>query len=87
MFRLRRIDAETGSDYYGSLSHYLKSCRNAVQASGDLFIHRLTLIYRLNKIKEMTSLKWDTPEDYFKLLLSVYILENGTDDAPDTNKT
>ena len=87
LVRLRRIDAETGSDYYGSLSHYLKSCRNAVQASGELFIHRLTLIYRLNKIKDMTSLKWDTPEDYFKLLLSVYILENDPGGAPDTNKT
>jgi|GEM_PF-6362764 len=76
LVRLKQIDAETGTNYYKSLSLYLKNCRNAVQTAEALFIHRLTLIYRLNRIKEITALKWDAPEDYFGLLLSVYILEN-----------
>lgn len=74
--RLKQIDAETGTAYYESLSLYLKNCRNAVQTAEALFIHRLTLIYRLNRIKELTELKWDTPEEYFGLLLSINILEN-----------
>ncbi|MCL1896039.1 MAG: helix-turn-helix domain-containing protein [Clostridiales bacterium] len=74
--RLKRIDAETGANYFESLSLYLKNCRNAVQTADALFIHRLTLIYRLNRIKELTSLRWDTPEDYFSLLLSINILEH-----------
>jgi len=76
LIRLKRIDAETGTWYFKSLSLYLKNCRNAVQTAEALFIHRLTLIYRLNRIKEITALKWDTQEDYFELLLSVNILEN-----------
>jgi DNA-binding PucR family transcriptional regulator len=76
LVKLKQIDAGTGTSYYESLSLYLKNCRNAVQTAEAMFIHRLTLIYRLNKIKELTSLRWDTPEDYFALLLSVNILEN-----------
>ena len=76
LLRLKHIDAETGTNYFISLSLYLKNCRNAVQTAEALSIHRLTLIYRLNRIKEITALKWDAPEDYFLLLLSVNILEN-----------
>ena len=42
-----------------SLSLYLKNRMNAVQTANEMFIHRLTLIYRLNKIKEITGLRWE----------------------------
>ena len=75
LFNLKKIDAETGSSYYKSLSLYLKSCKNAAYTSNEMFIHRLTLKYRLNKIKEITNLRWDTPEEYFQLLFYVYLAE------------
>lgn len=80
--RLKRIDAESGTDYYLSLKLYLRNSRNAVCTAKEMFIHRLTLAYRLNRIKEITSLRWDTPEDCFELLLSFFLLEiNGDETA------
>lgn len=76
LLKLKQQDKDTGTNYYESLSLYLKNCRNAVQTAETLFIHRLTLVYRLNRIKELTPLRWDTPEEYFALLLSINILEN-----------
>jgi len=75
LLRLRQIDAETGSDYFLTLRSYLRNCRHTTCASDELFIHRLTMNYRLNKIKETTALKWEGPEDYFELLLSFFLLE------------
>ena len=53
---LYRYDKENGSDYLHTLKSYIDSHLNAVKAAGELYIHRATMIYRLDRIKESQDL-------------------------------
>ena len=72
---LRQKDRETGSDYYHTLKTWLEHGQNTVQTARDLFIHRGTLIYRLEKITEMTGIDLNSWEEQMYLLLSFQLLE------------
>lgn len=73
---LRQRDRETGSDYCHTLKTWLEHGQNTVQTAKDLFIHRGTLIYRLDKITEMTGLDLNSWQTQLYLLLSFQLLEN-----------
>lgn len=72
---LRQKDRETGSDYYHTLKAWLEHGQNTVQTAKDLFIHRGTLIYRLDKIREMTGIDLDAWQEQMYLLFSYQLLE------------
>lgn len=62
---LKEADAKHHTDYYHTLKLYIRNHLNAVQTAKQLFIHRSTFLYRMEKIKELTSLDL---EDYDTLL-------------------
>lgn len=72
---LERIDREKGSDYYNTLREYIKCNCHSVLTAKNLFLHRGTLTYRLNKITEMTHLNLNDPDTIFFLDLSFRILD------------
>ncbi|MCC8162191.1 MAG: helix-turn-helix domain-containing protein [Lachnospiraceae bacterium] len=49
--------------------------RNATQTARDLFIHRSTLLYRLERIQKLTEVNLDDPKERLVLRVSYYILE------------
>ena len=49
--------------YSKTLICFVKNDFNMVHAADKLFIHRGTLIYRLNKIRELTKVSWDGWKD------------------------
>lgn len=72
---LKEHDDQTGSGYMETLRLYLDNHCNVVQTARELSIHRSTLLYRLEKIKEILSFSLDDPEHLLYLRLSFYLIE------------
>lgn len=72
---LKEHDDSTGSGYMETLRLYLDNHCNVVQTARELSIHRSTLLYRLEKIKEILSFSLDDPEHLLYLRLSFYFIE------------
>lgn len=53
---LKEYDVRHGTDLYETLYTFLKCNQNATEAARDLFIHRSSLIYRLDRIAELTGI-------------------------------
>lgn len=72
---LKEHDEKTGSGYMQTLRLYLDNHCNVVQTARELSIHRSTLLYRLEKIKEILAFSLDDPEHLLYLRLSFYFIE------------
>lgn len=75
--KLKEYDLENKTDLYNTLRVYLKLEKNVLQTSKELFIHRSTLAYRLDKIQKIMNLDLNDSKERLKLLISFYI-ENGS---------
>lgn len=72
---LLRYDEETGSELVKTLSRYLE-CGGSYQPTADaLFIHRSTLKYRLQRIREIAGLDLNDPDTRFNLQLATRALD------------
>ena len=71
--------AKTLEMYYG--------CKfNAAEAAKNLFIHRTTMFYRLNKIQEIADIDHDNPEVRLHLMLSFALLREEQNRNQETNR-
>lgn len=75
LLSLIHYDNLNSTEYFMTLKTYLGANRNAVQTSKDLYIHRNTINYRLNKIKEISSIDLDDMEEIFMINLSIKLLD------------
>ncbi len=75
VLRLRAHDLEHGSAYIETLRTYLDTNQNAVRSSKELFIHRSTFLYRIEKIREILDSTLDDPEENLYIALSIRLLE------------
>lgn len=74
IFTLKKYDDEhPGMECIKTLAEYLKANGHVVHTADKLFIHRTTVMYRLNKIKEMTNLDLNDWYVRFDLLLSLQL--------------
>ena len=72
---LSKYDHAKNMDLFETLRFYVLHSLNAKETASALFLHRNTLNYRLNKIRELTSLDFEDPEVLFQLSYSVRILD------------
>lgn len=72
---LERYDRENQAELRRTLSVYLAQERNQIQASEALHIHPNTMRYRLGRIRELTGLTMDDPEELKYLRLSDWLEE------------
>lgn len=72
---LMRYDKENNTMLYETLDVYLKNERNAVRTAKELFIHRSTLFYRLDRIKKLVNLDLDDPNIRLYLEISYQMLQ------------
>lgn len=72
---LRKMDKENGTEYMKTLRTYLDQQQNAVRTAKELYIHRSTFLYRLEKIKEILESDLDDTEELLYLNLSFRLLE------------
>lgn len=70
---LKEYDTSNGSDYLNTLKTYMTSMFNNMKTSKMLNIHRNTLLYRLNRIVQITNIDLDDPDTCTHLLLSFYL--------------
>lgn len=74
VLQLMHEDQENGTCYLDTLATYLTCEKNIGKIAEQLFIHRNTLMYRLEKIRALTGIDYDDTEEMEHVLLSIRIL-------------
>lgn len=69
---LREYDENNESELLDTLYVYLRSSCNMARAARELNLHRNSLLYRLNQIKELTGISFENEDEKEHLLLSFY---------------
>lgn len=67
---LNAYDLKKNSTLLNTLKCFLSNDMNAKKTADELFLHRNTLKYRLDKIQDLTGINFDDPETKFQLELS-----------------
>ncbi|MDR1028503.1 MAG: helix-turn-helix domain-containing protein [Clostridiales Family XIII bacterium] len=75
LLKLKAHDAKHRTDLYRTLYVFLKNNLRSVNTAKELFIHRSTFLYRLDRIREITGLCLDDNVDMWYLLFSFKLLE------------
>ena len=75
LYALQKYDREKGTDLFQTLECYLKNDCNASRASESLFIHRSSLMKRLDKIQSLTGINTRKEKERLYVNLSLQILE------------
>ncbi len=75
LLELKKLDEAHNSEYMLTLRTYLEQNLNATQTANEMFIHRSTFLYRLEKIKAVLQSGLEDPDEIFYLNLSLRLLE------------
>ncbi|MCD8014589.1 MAG: helix-turn-helix domain-containing protein [Lachnospiraceae bacterium] len=75
LLKLREHDRENHTEYMATLKTWIDRQMNATQAAKELYIHRSTFLYRMERIKEILHSDLENPEEVFYLELSYRLLE------------
>jgi len=73
--KIRQYDLENHSNLLNTLREYLRYLDDPKKAAEQLFIHRNTLQYRINKIKELACIDLIDGDERLKLQLSLELLD------------
>ena len=71
---LHESDQNNGTDYIRTLHAYLVCSGNSREAAAMIYVHRNTLLYRMDKIKEMISMDLSDNPSKSILLISISLL-------------
>ena len=74
-------DRERRSDLVRTLKTYFAAGANASEAADRLFLHRNSLLYRLERIQKLTGLDLKEPRARLALQLGLLAMEKGDRDA------
>ena len=74
LLRLLEHDRQNDADLMNTLFEYLENAENMQKTAAALYIHKNTLAYRLNRIREIMNNDFTGSWDKFLLLLSYRIL-------------
>ncbi len=72
---LKKYDDKNKTDLYHTVKVYLELERNILQTANELYIHRSTLFYRLDRIRKIAGIDFEDSRERLILRLSFYILE------------
>ena len=75
LLKLKYVDEENGTEYMRTLRLYLDNHLNAVQTARDLFVHRSTFLYRLDRIRSVLGTDLTDPEEILYLMLSFRLMD------------
>ncbi|WP_010261760.1 PucR family transcriptional regulator [Treponema primitia] len=77
LIALKEYDRKHKTELYLTLSKYLQNHLSHTQTAIELAIHRSTLIYRLERIRSISSLNIEDSNNQWYLLLSFKLLDQG----------
>jgi len=75
LIKLEEYDGRYNNGLMSTLKQYLLCARNMTKIAAVLNIHRNTLLYRLNRIKEITNLDLENGDEFIKMMLHIKIKE------------
>lgn len=75
LLALVREDEATGSEYVKTLQCFLDCNQNATHTAQRLFMHRTSLLRRLERMARISGIDFNDPEEVFYLALSLRLLE------------
>lgn len=73
---LKVYDSENDTQLYQTLQVFLDNERHATKTAKDLFIHRSTLFYRLDRILEILNLDLENQKNRLYLQMCLHLLED-----------
>ncbi len=71
---LHRFDLENQCNYVNALETYIKNRFNVTKTAAAIHVHRNTLLYQLDKIRELLSLDMDDYENMLKLQMGLHAM-------------
>lgn len=71
---LKEYDKDKNNELIDTLEMYLTCNLNAVKTAEELFVHYKTVLYRLNRIKEITNLDIDNRSNMLEIEVGLKIL-------------
>lgn len=72
--KLLNYDKRFNTDFYSTLCVYLENCCNVKKTADQLFLHRNTMMYRVNRISEISGIDFNNYNDLFDCMISIKIL-------------
>jgi len=75
VLKLKEYDKSNNSNLFDTLFVYLKNNQNIQKSAKELFIHRNTVRYKINKIIELTKINLLDHEETFHILLSYKLMD------------
>lgn len=75
LLKLREYDKDKNNELIDTLERYLESNLNAVRTSEKLFVHYKTVLYRLSRIREITSLNLEDRDKMLEIEMGIKILK------------
>ncbi|WP_415537861.1 helix-turn-helix domain-containing protein [Dehalobacter sp. 4CP] len=72
---MAKEERDNGTPFLETLKYYLYYTHSPNDAAKTLCVHRNTLFYRINKIKQLTGVTLDNADERFQLYLSILLLE------------
>ena len=70
---LQKSDQQQHTDFVHTMNVYFQSKRNLSQTAKKLFIHRNTLLQRLEKIEQLVLLDFDKEVDLLALEVALFV--------------
>ena len=74
LLKLMDYDKEHGTELMETLFEYLQTAGNTTRAASMLYLHKNTMLYRLNRIRSILGTDLTSGEDNFLLSFSYRIL-------------
>jgi len=74
LFSLIEYDRENNTDYAYTLYAYLNNEKKLTKTANHIHLHRSSVEYRINKIKELVNIDLDNMDNFLHILLSFKIL-------------
>ena len=73
---LMKYDEENRTELSKTLYQYLLCGENVVRTAKELFIHRNSLMYRLDKIHQLTGADISDSQEKVRLFLTLYMIDH-----------
>lgn len=74
LLQIIQYDKKHNTEYYKTLKRYIEEDRNAIRTSEKMYVHRNTINYRLNKVKELGDLNLKNSDEVFDLTMTFKLL-------------
>lgn len=78
-------DEKYSTDFLSTLYAYVKHLRNTGKTAEELHIHRNSLLYRINRIEEITNSSIEDYETFLHLAISFYMMDYKKQENPDNS--